>query len=182
MNLSSARHVTLLITVLFLFSGCGYTSQTRLPENIKSVHVKKVENKIDITKEITSRKAYQTYRPGLETDTRNALIDRIIFDGHLRIADEKSADAILEADLVSFRRDPLRYRDDDTIEEFRVHVSVSVSFKDVRSGKVIWKTQEISGSSDFFLSGKRSVTEDEAVEEALDDLARNVIEEVLEVW
>lgn len=167
---------------LAVLTGCGYTSKTLLPDTVKTVHVEQVRNAIDITGEVTNRQSFKVYRPGVEVDLRNALIDRFVFDGHLKIAAADKADSILRTELLSFRRDPLRYNTDDSIQEFRITVSASVQFVDTKTGKEIWQISGISGDSDYFLSGPQSKSEDEAVAAALEDLARHVVENVLEVW
>ena len=165
-----------------VLGGCGYTSKTSLPDHIKSVHVEKVENTIDITTDVTSKTAFKTYRPGIEVEMRNALQDQFIFDGHLKVADKDKADAVLRAQVTDFRRDPLRYNSDDSVQEFRVSVTGSFVFSDARTDAVIWSTQALSGSASYFLSGRLAKTEDEAVAAALEDLARHIVESVLEVW
>ena len=89
---------------------------------------------------------------------------------------------MLSAKLVKFDRDPVRYNADDSIQEFRIHVRAAVKFKDLVEDETIWSTKEISGESTYFLSGRLAKSEDEAVEEALEDLVRHVIERILEVW
>jgi len=174
-----------LIVFLFLVAlpGCaGYTSQTNLPEHIQTIHVMKVQNTIDISAEVSNKKAFQTYRPGLEVELRNALIERFIVDGHLKIDSEAKADSLLTAKLLSFDRDPVRYNRDDSIQEFRIHVTASASLMDQTSGEILWETASISGEGSYFLSGDEAVSEDEAVQESLDDLVRHIVEAVLEVW
>jgi outer membrane lipopolysaccharide assembly protein LptE/RlpB len=172
----------LLFALTVLASGCGYTTKTSLPEHIRSVHVPSVDNKIDISSEISEKRPFQVYRPGLEVELRNALIDRLVFDGHLRIASDAASDAVLKAQLISFDREPLRYNSNDTIQEFRVRVSASAQLIDKKSGNVLWSTPGISGESEYFLSGPKAASEDAAVQAALQDLVRHIVEDILEVW
>lgn len=163
-------------------SGCGYTTKTSLPDHIRSVHVPRVENKIDISAEISEKKPFQIYRPGLEVELRNAIIDRLVFDGHLRVATDAVSDATLALELTGFDREPLRYNANDTIQEFRIRVTASAQFVDKQSGQVIWSSKEISGESEYFLSGANAGSEDESVQAALTDLVRHIVENILEVW
>ena len=173
----------LILTGMVLgLAGCGYTTKTALPEHIRSVHVPQVENKIDISSEISNKKAFQIYRPGLEVELRNALIDRIVFDGHLRVAADAASDATLTASLTGFDREPLRYNANDTIQEFRIRVTASVRFVDKQTGNVLWSAENVSGDSEYFLSGPNASGEDNAVNKALKDLVRRVVENILEVW
>lgn len=168
--------------LLFSVAGCGYTTKTSLPDHIRSVHVTSVENKIDISADVSSKKPFQVYRPALEVELRNALTDRLVFDGHLKVAQEAASDAVLRTQLVGFDREPLRYNANDTIQEFRIRVTASAQLVDKQSGQVIWSGQDLSGESEYMLSGSTASSEDEAVNEALEDLVRRMVENILEVW
>lgn len=165
-----------------LAGGCGYTAKTGLPDPIHTLHVAKVVNRIDIAQETSTGKVFPTYRPGLEVELRNAMNDRVIFDGHFELNAAEKADAVLTMELRSFEREPMRYNANDTIQEFRIHIRASAEFKDRVNGKVIWSSSEVSGDATYFLSGERAQSEDEAVEEALKDLTRLILEGVLETW
>lgn len=167
---------------LLALSACGYTSKTLLPEHIQTVHVAKVPNQIDITGDVTNKTAFKVYRPGLEVELRNAVIDRIVFDGHLKIGEEEKSDAVLQMELIDFRRDPLRYKTDDSIQEFRINVTASARLIDKKTGTAVWQSSAISGNDTYLLSGRLAKTEDQAVAAALDDLARHLVENVLEIW
>lgn len=176
--LTAACSALLLVSV----SGCGYTTKTSLPEHIRSVHVPRVENKIDISAEVSNKRPFQVYRPGLEVELRNALVDRLVFDGHLRVATDAVSDAVLSAQLTGFDREPMRYNANDTIQEFRIRVFASARFTDKKTGQLLWAADEISGHSEYFLSGPNASSEDEAVNKALKDLVRRIVENILEVW
>lgn len=179
------RSLPLLLTLaasLLTVSGCGYTTKTSLPEHIRSVHVTRVENKIDISAEISDKRPFQVYRPGLEVELRNALIDRLIFDGHLRVSTDAASDATLMTELTGFDREPLRYNANDTVQEFRIRVTATARLIDKRSGEAIWSSGDITGESEYFLSGENAGSEDESVQDALTDLVRHIVENILEVW
>lgn len=167
---------------LCVIQGCGYTSKTHIEDRIKSVHVQKIPNRINITGDVTNQTRFKVYRPGLEVELRNALIERFVFDGHLKVSPFNKADSILTAELIDFRRDPLRYNADESIQEFRVSVTASLRFLDSVTEEEIWGVSSLSGDSTYLLAGRLAKTEDEAVAEALEDLARHAVEAILEVW
>lgn len=175
------RKAILLLSLLAL-AGCGYSNQSLLPAHIKTVYVPPVKNAIDLSVEISDRDRFHTYRPGLEVDLTNAIINRFIFDGNLQIAREANANAVVEAKLVDFRRDPLRYSDDDDIQEYRLSIVVDVTVRDVQNNKVIWSDSHLTGDATFLLSGPRATSEDQAAAKAVEDVASRVVERTLEVW
>ncbi len=172
----------LLLFISFYISGCGYTTKTVLPDNIKTIHVAPIKNAIDLSGEISDKSRFRVYRPGVEVDVTNAIINRFIFDGNLKVVAKPKADAVLEAKLVDYRRDPLRYSDSDDIQEYRLSVTIDAIVYLAKDHKVLWHETVLTGDTSFFLSGPRALSEDEAVAKAVDDLARRVVDKTIEAW
>ena len=169
------------LVIILLVSGCGYTTKTVLPENIRSVHVPPVQNGINLSTEIDDTTRYRTYRPGLEVELTDAIINRFIFEGTLKVASAERADAIVEAKVTDYRRDALRYTDEDDVQEYRLSVIAEVSVYMAGDRKVLWH-ETLAGDTTFFLSGSRAISEDEAAAKAIQDLARRIVERTLTLW
>ena len=180
MNYQKLRNSALFLALLGL-AGCGYTTKSLLPENIRSVHIAPTVNTIDLSAEITDKAPFRVYRPGLEVELTNGIINRYIFDGTLKVASADKADAILETKLIDYRRDPLRYSDGEDIQEYRLSVTIEAAFKDKLSGKELW-SKRIAGDTTFFLAGSRAISEDIAATRAVEDVARRVVEATIEYW
>ena len=171
-----------LLAVFSQTAGCGYTTKTVLPGNIKTIHVAPVKNVIDLSAEISDKNRFRVYRPGVEVDITNAVINRFIFDGNLKVVNREKADAVLEAKLVDYRRDPLRYSEGDDIQEYRLSLTIDATVYLANGHKVIWHETGLTGDTSFFLSGQRALSEDEAVAKAVEDLARRVVDKTIESW
>ena len=172
-----------LAIVLFcgVLSGCGYTMKSRLPESIKTIYVAPVKNTIDLSSEINPRGYFNVYRPGIEVDLTNAIINRFIFDGNLKIASPEKADAVVDARLVDYRRDPIRYSVGEDVQQYRLSVVLDAAVYASATHKVLWH-ETVAGDATYFISGPRALTEDEALAKAVEDTARRVIEKTVEVW
>ena len=172
-----------LLVLLFAggLSGCGYTTKSLLPENIRSVHVAPVVNAIVLSEEITDKTPFRVYRPGLEVELTNAVINRYLFDGTLKIAMPEKADSILEMSLADYRRDALRYSEGEDIQEYRLSITVDAKMTQKSDGKVLW-AKRIIGDTTFFLAGSRAISEDQAASRAVEDVARRVVEATIEYW
>jgi len=177
-----AAAVLLGILVLCGASGCGYTQKSLLSENIKAIHVAPVKNEIDLSSEISDKKPFRVYRPGVEVDITNAIINQFIFDGHLKVAALEKANAVVEARLVDYRRDPLQYSNGNDIQEYRLSIVLDVTVTQTVDHKLLWHDSNLVGDTAFFLSGSRAVSEDEATAKAVEDLARRVVEKTIELW
>jgi len=161
----------------------GYTTQSMLPSNLKTIYVENFVNKIAMTAETSDERMYRGYKPEMQFDITKAVIDRYIFDGNLKVVDAgKASDLILTGELVDFKREPLRYDSNDNIEEFRIRLIVNLVLKDVKTGKVVWTEKEFAGESTYDTTGSLAKSERSAIEDATFDLARRIVERTIENW
>jgi len=174
--------IPLLLITAISFCGCGYTTGSLLPAHIKNIYVENFANSIPITAEVSEINIYKTYSPRLETDITEAVINKYIFDGHLRITRKEDADIILKGELIDFRREPVKYGYDDSIEEYRLAIIVNMKMTDAKTGKLMWREDGFAGSDYYFLTGPETKSENDALTDALDDLARRIVERTIEVW
>jgi hypothetical protein len=164
---------------VFLLAGCGYTTRSLIASKYHTVHVPPFYSSIDITRESDVGNKYKIYRPGLETDITKTLTNKFLFDGGVRPGDADTSDLELKGELVEFRRDPLRYRDNDDVEEYRLNLVVNISLWDKKENKLLWEEKNFTGDTTYFPSQK---SEDAAIKVALDDLARRIVARVVEEW
>jgi hypothetical protein len=171
--------------VLSVMAGCGYTTRSMISNKFKTIYVAPFVNKIDITKEADSANKYKLYRPMLETDITKAVTNKYLFDGNLRPVKSGSADLVLKGELTEFRRDPLRYTDNDEVEEYRINIVVNLSMWDTKENKLLWQENGFTGDFTYFTSFTKSGTpksDDQAVNDAVIDLARRIVERTVEEW
>lgn len=171
----------LLMTVLAL-TGCGYTTRSMVATQYKTIHVAPFVNKIDFTREVETNSSSHIYQPGMEADITRAVVDRLLFDGNLRPVKVENADLSLKGELVEFRRDPLRYTEGDDVLEYRLNIVVNLSLWDVKENTLKWEENSFTGETTYFTSGNLAKPESLAINDALNDLARRVVERIVEQW
>jgi hypothetical protein len=170
--------LTLLILTMTLSLSCGYSTKSALPARFRTVYIEDFKNKISFTTE----QARNIYIPLLEVTVRDAVVDRFLFDGNLRIAKPETADLVLKGELVQYQRDALRYTDDDDVEEYRVQIIVNLILLDTKLGEPLWTENGFGGEATYFVSGPLAGTEENAVQEATVDLAKRIVERAIENW
>lgn len=170
--------IVLLCLCVVGIAGCGYTTSSALPPRLKTVYVQPFKNSLDYG----TTGDRNVYFPLLEVKVHSAVIDRFLFDGNLRIVESEDADLILKGELVEYRRNALRYTDDDDVEEYRVQIITKLKLIDVANDEPMWAYDRFVGEATYFLSGAQAATEDSAVEEAAVDLARRIVETTIENW
>jgi len=174
MNIKQISVTALLMGALFL-PGCGYTSHTVLPRDIRTIYVDTVKNRIPVDQ-------IYAYVPGLEMDITQAVIRRFQTDGNLRIVPEDEADAVLTIDWIGFEQEGLRFTSLESVEEYRLFILLDLKLIDARTQDVIFREPNFSGDSEYFVSDVRTINREEAARKAVDRLARNVVDRVVEDW
>ena len=167
-----------LLGCLFTVAGCGYSTRSLLPGTIKTIHIDHFKNKI--TYAVENRR--NLYIPLLEVKVRNAVIDRFLFNGRLRVEDSETADLVLKGSLLGYERDVLRYTDNNDPLEYRIRIIISMELWDTEKEKTLWAEPSFSGEATFFVSGAQAKSESTALEDALVDLARRIVERTIEDW
>lgn len=171
-----ARHLwTLIVLSLCLFSGCGYNQKIQLPGDIKTIAVQTFKNEIPPKEQFA-------YRPGLEVELTNAIIDRLIFDGNLKVVDESKADAVLEGAIISYEQEGLRFDQLESIEEYRLFLVVRFKLIDQRTNQVLIQEPNFSGRAEFFVSRNPTTVRRTAANTATFDLARSLVNRIIEEW
>lgn len=160
-----------------LAAGCGY-STSAVSGRLKTISVEPFRNKIAYSSETTRN----IYVPLMEVKITNAVVDRFLFDGHLRVAKGDKADIVLQGELINYQRDALRYTDNEDVQEYRITISVSLRLLDPVKQEIIWEEPNFSGDTTYFVVGAQAKTESAAIEDALKDLARRVVERTIENW
>jgi len=162
--------------ISLILPGCGYTTRSAMPENIKSIYVKTVVNKINVAEIIA-------YKPGLEIDITNAIVRRLQRDGNLKVVKTpEEADVILESDMIHFDQEGLRFSRLETSQELKIFIVLSVKLIDAKSEQVLWEEPNFSGDQEYFISKLRDQAQDDAASLAVERLARNVVDRIVEDW
>jgi len=156
---------------LLTMPGCvGYRLGSTLPPDVKAIYVHLFVNKCN--------------EPLLEIDTTNATIAEFQKDGTLRIVPRGEADVILETTLTGMVLTPLRY--DQTIDkkkpnDYRLTLQVSFVLKRAKT-KEIMGEDSVIGESTFVFLGNLNSSKRAAIPAASEDLAKRIVEKVVETW
>lgn len=177
--------VVLLFMPLVLFmAGCGYTTRSMMYSKYKTIYIAPFANKIDITQEANVANKYKIYRPYLETDVTKSVISKFLLDGNLKPVKEESADLALKGEVIEFRKDPLRFDENDQEEvvEYRVNMIVNLTLKDNKDNTIVWQESGFTGDTSYFTTGSSAKSEAQAITDAITDLSRRIVERTVEAW
>ncbi len=157
-------------TLGVLPGGCmGYRLGSTLPDGINIVHVPTFVNK--------------TTEPRLEIECSQATLRELQRDGTLSVSNLEKSDVVLEVVLTGFRLEPLRYDADNstTTSEYRLTITADLVLTNRRTKKIM--TQDtVQGETDFVPTGDLTSAKREALPDAAEDLAHDIVESVVEYW
>jgi len=164
-----------VLSITLSLAGCGYTNKTVLPRDLKTIYVKTVRNEIPI-------EALYAYQPGLEMAITNAIIQRFQVDGILKVVKEDEADAILDASLIGFEQEGVRFSNLESVEEYRLFIILKMKLIDGKTNEKIWEEPSFSGDAEYFVTDVNAVSREAASQKAIERLAFNVVDRVVEDW
>ena len=170
------------LLLIFMFAGCGYSTRSLIADKYRTIYIQPFVNKVDISNESYQANKYRIYRPTLETDITQSVVNKFLLDGNLRPINSEEADLLLKGELLEFRRDPLRYSNDDTVTEYRLNIVVNLSFLDKKENKLLWSENNFTGDTTYFTTGANAKAESVAINDALSDLSRRIVERAVEQW
>jgi outer membrane lipopolysaccharide assembly protein LptE/RlpB len=163
------------LVVVMAFSGCGYTRKTVLPRNIKTIYVETVKNKLNVEN-------IYGYQQGLEMDITNAVIRRLQQEGVIKVVEKKNADAILKTDLLNYVQEGLRFTNLQSVAEYRLFIEVSLKLVDAKTGDLIWQEPTFTGDNEYYVTNVNSIGEQKAAQQAVDRLAFNIVDRIVQDW
>ena len=155
------------LSVALTAVGCAYSTARPYPSNVQTVCVEMFGSK--------------EFRRSLEFQLTEAVQKRILTDTTYRLAGKAQADTLLTGEVVEVRQAALGTDPRTGLpRETAATVVVNVQWKDLRSGKVLLDRPAMVQTVDYI----RPVGETffQASNEALDDLAERIVEEMQTEW
>ncbi|MDP3142582.1 MAG: LptE family protein, partial [Candidatus Omnitrophota bacterium] len=180
-KMKTVRLAIFLAVLSFAIVGCGYTTRSGIV-SFRTIYVEPFKNDINYTSETNEANRIKSYFPLLEVKITNEVVNRYLFDGSLKVVKEENADVILKGELLDYVRDVLRYDDNNNPLEYRVSLAVKLILRDAKDNKQLWEETRFVGDTTYFVSGSTSKSEATAINDAVVDLARRIVERTVEVW
>jgi outer membrane lipopolysaccharide assembly protein LptE/RlpB len=118
--------------------GCAYTtSSVSLPPHLKTVAIPVFEN--------------GTSQYTLEQELTDAVVQRFVSDNHLRVVDERSADAVLHGKITLYKNSVFGISPQNLAQEYRVTITVSVVFKDQVKNRELWSDANLVKTANYYV-------------------------------
>ncbi len=155
----------LLIVLLAAISGCGaYSFSMSGKAAFESLNVEQFEN--------------NTIEYQLSDRLTDAVIDAFINDNKVQIKEPSKAEAIMSGTVVSYRRVPHTYDQNDIVTEYAVKVTLKINVVKADSEDVIWEEE-------FFAEGiydANTEAEEDGQNRAVEQLTVDILNHTTQSW
>ncbi|MBU1862638.1 MAG: hypothetical protein KKH94_03110 [Candidatus Omnitrophica bacterium] len=175
MNIKRVSTLMIVLVIITTFAGCGYTTKVTLPSGIQTVYVPNFTNSIPQSKQYT-------YESGLEIDVTNGVIDRLLFEGVLKVVKEESADAVLLGEIIAYEQEVVRYTSSEGVSQYRLFIVTKLTLQRRGTKEIIWQENNFSGDTEYYIEGGNAVTERAAANQAIEDLAKKIVDRIVQNW
>jgi outer membrane lipopolysaccharide assembly protein LptE/RlpB len=158
------RGALVALSALLLGAGCGYSWRGTLPEHIRTVGIPVFANR--------------TQWPNIETALTAAVASAFATDGRLKVVNPSEADAILEGEIVNYQVTVLAFDSNANPQQYRLFVTVNVSFRDVRRGVMLFEQRGLQERVDYLAAPVVADTiarQDAAIGPVATILARDIV-------
>jgi len=153
-----------------MLSGCGVYSASsgRVDENLQKVAVQYLEN--------------LTPEPNLGVDLSDVIIFAIQSDNTLKVVDEASADSIISGRVVRYTLREVMTTQELTVNEYQVQIAVVLTFTVRATGEKIFDKRRFTGTGNYVLNDPQGTSEQTARSEAVEEIVRDILAQVVEDW
>lgn len=169
-----------VLATLLAVPGCGYSLAGRgsfLPADIVSVGIPVLVN----------RSTFFDVEQVLTEKIRAEFIGR----GKYRVIPDAAGDAVLSAEIVGIRVDPVGFTDQQLASRYQFTLGMKVVFTDTRTGEVLWSNDALTFREEYELATRSNVSiegsafldqERNAFDRIATDVARTVVTAILEAF
>jgi outer membrane lipopolysaccharide assembly protein LptE/RlpB len=159
------KNIILAFILISFLASCGpYSFSGASTGGIRTVYIPVFDN--------------ETIEYGLGEELTNKITAAIVADNTLKVVNKDEADAYISGKVISFKKSSETYNKEDQVQEYRVDVTVNVSFVKP-NGEAVWEDPRISS---FGVYQADTETEDEGKTQALEKLAEIIVNRTVRNW
>lgn len=171
MKLAGCGLLGIAVLALVFVNNCGYKlsgSGKQIPAHIKSIYIPSFDN--------------QTTRFLAEQFVTSAVRSEFIRRSRLALVDSRTkADSLLEGEILVFEVKPISSSKDLTANLYKVRISLSVRFLDLKNNTVIFEGKEIGFADSYDIdTGDFFSQETETLQKIAKKFADSVVTTILE--
>ncbi len=120
----------------------------------------------------------------LEQELTDAVIQRFVRDNHLKIVDERSANAVIRGRVTQYKNAVFGFSNSAQANEYRITIGVTVTFKDLVKNRELWSDQVVKSANYYVqdVPGQTAKTDLDGRKEAIEKIADEILSRSVEGW
>ncbi|MBI3194133.1 MAG: LptE family protein [Ignavibacteriae bacterium] len=158
--------VSLIFVVSFV--GCYSFTGASVPPHLKTIAIPLFDDQSG------------SGEPNLREQLTNKLQESFIRDNNFKLADKRTADALLEGTITSMPNEPAVLTKGEQVTKNRLTVNVRVAYRDQKMKKQMWEKQ-FSRYADYDISGGPSAKQ-AAITTAIEQLTEDILLDTVSGW
>ena len=154
----------LLLLLVALADGCGYTVRGTLPSHIQTIAVPIFRNR--------------TEEPAVEGLVTRAVVEAFSTNGRLKVVSREKADAVLDGEVTGYSVSSIAFDQDSNVRQYRLIVTVNLRLRDLRQNKLLFEQNNVREQVDFRVQNAVSQTigrEETALRAAATEIGRSIV-------
>jgi outer membrane lipopolysaccharide assembly protein LptE/RlpB len=161
----------LLAALSGLSGGCAYTVRSALPAYLKTVAIPAFAN--------------NTVEFGLSDDITQSMVNGFLNDRHMRIAQERDANAVLRGTIVGYKNQVFGYTSAERATEYEIVLTVAISFRDLVKNKDLWKEDALTVRTTYNVvpvGSEPAKTETDGRRDVIQKLTDQIVSRTVQGW
>lgn len=159
-----------LIAAALGCAGCGVysTSVGRVDENLKYVAVEYLENR--------------TPEADLGIRVSEDIIEAIQDDNTLKVVSFDQSNSVIDGAVTGYRLRRMAVSPELQVEEYQVQMVVELTLRIKATGEPIFERRRFTGTGNYYLDDPNDSSEETARDDAVAEIVRDVLAQVVEDW
>ncbi len=162
-----------ILLQLLIFAGCSYTfTGASVPKHLESIAIPIFDDRSG------------SAEPGLDQTFTDLLIGKFIDDNTLQVREKRTANAVLECTITSLMDSPAAVTvgtEGEGISRRKITINVKVIYRDYVLKKIVWD-KNFSNYGEYSIEGDLQTVRNEAVYDAADKIAEDIMLAVVSNW
>jgi outer membrane lipopolysaccharide assembly protein LptE/RlpB len=158
----------ILFSLSAILAGCGvYSFKGQAVGGVKTISVEPFEN--------------QTTEFGLREQLLDAIVSKLLTEKVLTIASARTADAMLTGVVVSVSDQPLTFRADESVTEYKVVLVIDVKLQQANKPEPLWSGR-LSGEGNYPYSGGSTEERRKGLQLAVEKVVQDLLNKLTSDW
>ncbi len=122
----------------------------------------------------------QTSEFGIKEKLTDEVQEQFTRDNTLRVTERRNADSLIEGKIIRVNDEAGAFSSDESVQDIKVFISVSVKYRDLKKRKTVWDEQFTQWGT--FNPDEGTQSRETAIDEAIGKIATDILNKSVSGW